>query len=163
MIQYICNSLLEICIINIPISQTIYNILKDMAIPIQGSNVHTVKCHSIKVVQFIKILHTALSLQQQNMNQTWNSQLDTHNRHSIPRPSGRAMGCLLCSRKLTALQWHRTSIAWISNNPMCDAITYLCPRNSHQSSSMIQWNLYNETAKSGVPTARVPFWAQFPY
>ena len=48
---------------------------------------YTVECR-YNAVQFITILHTALRWQQQN-------RLQTHNTHPIPRPHGRAMGCLL--------------------------------------------------------------------
>ena len=58
---------------------------------------YTVEC-LYRTVQIITILYTALRWQQQNVNQT-------HNRHPIAGPHGRAMGCLLWEfwRKLTPL------------------------------------------------------------
>ena len=50
---------------------------------------YTVGCR-YNAVQYDMILLTSLQLPMQNINQIW-----THQRHPIPRPNGRAMGCLL--------------------------------------------------------------------
>ena len=57
------------------------------------------------------ISHTAQQLQWQNF-----SQIFTHERHPIPRPYGRAIGCLswVIRRKMTAIYRECTVLKWMS-------------------------------------------------
>ena len=70
------------------------------------NNLSTIDYRYIAVT-YDKIMHISQQLQWQNFDQTC-----AHERHPIPRPSGRAMGCLswVIRRQMTAIYRERT--AW---------------------------------------------------
>ena len=83
---------------------------------------NTVECR-YNAVQYNMILHTSMQRPRQSINHSWNPQ-----NNPIPRPNGRAMGCILWGFGWKLMAWdveHYSDVTWVSL--ACNYCATACP------------------------------------